>query len=211
MCPARQRIEIIRPATVARGALTPDEVRRVLTKRPTGLTGAAGEYFVAAELSLRSWLATVTIKNAPGTDVLAQNLLSGAVVAIQTKTASYGNQFQLDRKCETPATAQNQWYVFVSLGKQGERPSFYVVPHDVVAGAMFAQHREWLSRPARDGTPHKDSRQRSMRVAYISAYVDRWDLLEGPADKAPLLIDEWITECVTNFGLPPGHPGWPTA
>ena len=34
-------------------------------RRPhTGLTGAAGEYYVAAELSRRGWLATVTIKNA---------------------------------------------------------------------------------------------------------------------------------------------------
>ena len=51
----------------------------------TGLTGAAGEYYVAAELSRRSWLATVTIKNSPGTDVLAQRLDRRRLVAIQTK------------------------------------------------------------------------------------------------------------------------------
>jgi hypothetical protein len=36
----------------------------------TGLTGAAGEYHVAAQLSQRGWLATITKKNSPGTDEL---------------------------------------------------------------------------------------------------------------------------------------------
>src|SRR5215471_7552747 len=83
--------------------------------RGTGLTGAAGEYFVAAELSLRGWLATVTIKNAPGTDVLAQNRESGVVVSIQTKTASYGNKFQLNQTCERVALSQHEWFVLVKL------------------------------------------------------------------------------------------------
>jgi hypothetical protein len=195
-----------------RAALTPDEIQRVLVGRPTALTGAAGEYFVAAELSLRGWLATVTIKNAPGTDVLAQNLVSGAVVAIQTKTASHGNRhFQLGEKSEAPATAQNQWYVFVMLNKERMRPRFFVVPRNVVAAAMYAEHREWLSRTARDGTPHRENPRRNMQLAYITGYEDRWDLLERPADEAPLLIDQWYTDCVKKFGLPSNHPGWPSA
>ena len=50
--------------------LSLDEIELIEATRPsrtTGLTGAAGEYYVAAELSRRGWLATVTIKNAPGT------------------------------------------------------------------------------------------------------------------------------------------------
>ena len=152
----------------------------------------------------------MTIKNAPSTDVLAQIPDLGVVVAIQTKTA-YGKHFQLNEKCEKPATAQNQWYVFVKLHEEGTRPSFYVVPRNVVAGAMYAEHREWLSRPARDGTPHRENPMRNMLVACLTGYQDRWDLLENPADQTPLLIDPWYTECVERFGLPAGHPGWPTA
>src|SRR4051812_11084460 len=109
--------------------LSDQEARRILNARPiarTGLTGAAGEYFVAAELSLRGWLATVTIKNAPGIDVLAQNLDTRATVAIQTKTAGYGNEFQLRDKCEIPTAAQNEWYVFVKLHEPRIRPSFFI-------------------------------------------------------------------------------------
>jgi hypothetical protein len=159
-------------------------------RRPTGLTGAAGEYFVAAELSLRGWLATVTIKNAPWTDVLAQIPDRGLAVAIQTKTASGGTRFQLNEKCEIPATAQNQWYVFVRLQAKETRPNFYVVPHNIVAGATYAEHRWWLSEPALDGTPHKDNPRRVIGAQHVTGYEDRWDLLERPADEAPLLAGE---------------------
>lgn len=173
------------------------------------MTGAAGEYFVAAELSLRAWLATVTIKNAPGTDILAQRPATGSIVAIQTKTASFGNKFQLGKKDELPSRADNEWYVLVKLHEQRTRPTFYVVPRNVIAGATFAQHREWLSKPRRDGRPRNDGTQRVMIPSEFAGYEDRWDLLEHPANAAPLLIGAWYEKCVRDFGLPPGHPGWP--
>jgi hypothetical protein len=188
------------------------EIKEVMDRRPiasTGLTGTAGEYFVAAELSLRGWLATVTIKNAPGTDVLAQKRTTGVVVAIQTKTASFGNPFQLSKNCETPTTVQNEWYVLVKLHEPKTRPSFYIVPRNIVAGAVYAQHQEWLSRPGRGGKPHNDNPRRILQPKWFAGYEDRWDLLGEPADQAPLLIDPWYTECVERFGLPSEHPGWP--
>jgi hypothetical protein len=62
---------------------------------------------VAAELSLRGWLATPTIKNAPGTDVLAQYREEGILVAIQTKTASMGNQFMLNARRLLPSPGRS--------------------------------------------------------------------------------------------------------
>ena len=38
------------------------------------ITGVAGEYFVAAELSRRGWIAAMTIKNTPNIDVIATTL-----------------------------------------------------------------------------------------------------------------------------------------
>jgi hypothetical protein len=59
------------------------------------LTGAAGEYFVAAELSRRGWAASVTPKGVERTDVLAQHVDTGAVVALQVKTTTTGTSFTL--------------------------------------------------------------------------------------------------------------------
>jgi hypothetical protein len=201
----------IASAVTFKRTLTAEEAEQLLATRPikmTGLTGAAGEYFVAAELSLRAWLATVTIKNAPGTDILAQKLGTGTTIAIQTKTANEGNNFQLSAKCEIPSSALNQWFVFVKLHGIGTRPSFFIVPRNVVAGAVYAQHKEHLSRPGKSGKPHKDSTLRIIRARYIMGYEDRWDLLEAPTTDAPLLIDPYYSAFVETFGLPENHPGW---
>jgi hypothetical protein len=54
------------------------------------ITGAAGEYFVAAELSARGWIATISVRGAPATDVLAQHAETGRLIAVQTKAAGTG-------------------------------------------------------------------------------------------------------------------------
>src|SRR4051794_2804505 len=108
------------------------------------LTGAAGEYFVAAELSRRGWLATVTIKNAPRTDVLARRLDSPRLIAIQSKTSASGNQnVRLSERDEAPALG-DEWFVCVALGDPDALPTYYVVPRDVIAERIYSDHREWL-------------------------------------------------------------------
>lgn len=177
--------------------------------RVTGLTGAAGEYYVAAELSLRGWLATPTIKNAPGTDVLAQYREKGILVAIQTKTASLGNQFMVNASMERPSSANNEWVVLVKLHELGSRPSFFIVPHDHVAAAAYAQHKRWLGTPGRGGRQHRDNPRRMLIAKQFLDYEDRWDLLLRHTSEVPNLLGADYSECIALWGVPPGHPGMP--
>lgn len=175
----------------------------------TGLTGAAGEYYVAAELSLRGWLATPTIKNAPGTDVLAQYREKGILVAIQTKTASMGNQFMVHESIERSSAADNEWVVLVKLHELGTRPSFFILPHDHVAAAAYAQHRRWLGTPGREGKQHNDTARRMLIAKQFVGYEDRWDLLLRPTTEVPNLLGDDHAECISLWGVPPGHRGMP--
>ncbi len=179
-------------------------------KRGTGLTGAAGEYYVAAELSLRGWLATPTIKNAPGTDVLAQYREAGILVAIQTKTASFGNQFMMNAGIERPSMADNEWVVLVKLHEIKSRPSFFVVPLNHVAAAAYAQHRRWLGTPGQGGQEHRDNPRRTLIAKRFLDYEDRWDLLLQPTSAVPNLLGADYAECIAAWGVPPGHPGMPS-
>ena len=43
------------------------------TRPSTILTGVSGEYFVAAELSRRGYIASITLRNTAGVDVLASS------------------------------------------------------------------------------------------------------------------------------------------
>ena len=59
-----------------------------MTKLSTIQTGVSGEYFVAAELSRRGFVASLTLRNTRGIDVLASNADATKSVGIQVKTCS---------------------------------------------------------------------------------------------------------------------------
>src|SRR5262249_29751282 len=54
------------------------------------LTGIAGEYFVAAELSRRGYVASLTLRNTRGIDILASNTDATKSVGIQEKGKGSG-------------------------------------------------------------------------------------------------------------------------
>ena len=60
--------------------------KKIKDKISTGLSGLSGEYFVAAELSRRGFLASIMLRNTKGIDVLAANSSATAIAAIQVKT-----------------------------------------------------------------------------------------------------------------------------
>jgi hypothetical protein len=78
-----------------------------------GLTGVAGEYFVAAELSRLGYIATLTLKNTRGIDILAANLKATKSTSIQVKTnQGRKKEWTLHQKAED-LMADNLFYVFV--------------------------------------------------------------------------------------------------
>ena len=103
-----------------------------MRKLSTTQTGVSGEYFVAAELSRRGYVASITLRNTRGIDILASNANATKSVGIQVRT-SQGTRadWMMNRKAEGEL-AQNLFYVFVCLPPSGE-PQFYVVPRQVVA------------------------------------------------------------------------------
>jgi len=178
-----------------------------MARTPTGLTGTAGEYHVAAELSRRGWLATVTIKNSPGTDVLAQKVQPPAqLVAIQTKTTSKGNaRYLLKKSEERLSTRPDEWFVFVALRELDERPDFYIVPRNVVACRLYSDHRNWLATPGRGGRPHNPTDTSDIDADQLEGYSERWDLLDHPTTTAPFLgRDSWI-EVAQRWPRPEGY------
>ncbi|MBN2094879.1 MAG: hypothetical protein JW727_02425 [Candidatus Aenigmarchaeota archaeon] len=51
------------------------------------LCGVSGEYFVAAELSRRGHIASITLRNTKGVDILCSNAEATKTVGIQVKTS----------------------------------------------------------------------------------------------------------------------------
>jgi|SRR6185503_4046343 len=147
----------------------------------TGLSGIAGEYFVAAELSRRGYVASITLRNTRGIDILASNSDATRSVGIQVKTKQgRGAEWMLNQKVETLDLAKNLFFVFVCLNDL-DGPDYYIVPRKTVITYARDHHAEWLRTPRRDGGAHRDSTMRKFRDPE-GDYRERWDILGlGPA------------------------------
>ena len=70
-------------------------------KLESNLVGVAGEYLVAGELSLRGYIASITLRNSRGIDIIASSADGSKSISIQVKTNSDGRKsWILNKKSE---------------------------------------------------------------------------------------------------------------
>jgi hypothetical protein len=142
----------------------------------SGLSGIAGEYFVAAELTRRGYVATLTLRNTRGIDILASNIDATRYVGIQVKSKQgRGPEWVLNQNVETLDLAENLCFVFVCLNDLGT-PEYYVVPHRHVGTYARENHAKFLSTPGRGGRIRRDTAMRKFRDP-DGAFLNRWDHL----------------------------------
>jgi hypothetical protein len=145
-------------------------------KKQTILTGVAGEYFVAAELSRRGYIASITLRNTRGMDILATNQEGSRSITIQCKTTQKSRKkWMLNEKCEEFFPAKH-FYVFVALGSVDERPSYHIVPSRIVADQTKREHSNWKRKRRRDGKKHGYSAVRIFSDEQ-DEFLEKWDKL----------------------------------
>ena len=140
------------------------------------LSGVAGEYYVAAELSALGYIASITLRNTKGIDIVCSNSDATKTVSIQVKTRRQrAREWMLNQKVED-YYADNLFYVFVTLNDHEQAPDYFIVPSKVVADYSKVTHKEWLSTPGRSGAVHNDTPVRKFKDKE-EKYMNRWDLL----------------------------------
>lgn len=151
-------------------------------KLSSGLSGVAGEYYVAGELSVRGYIASITLRNTKGVDILCSNDDATKSVGIQVKTNKRsGREWMLNQKAEG-YYADNLFYVFVNLHEGKRPPDYFIVPSKTVATYAKESHEEWRTSPGRNGQQHNDTTMRKFSDKE-EEYLNRWDLL-GLQDNA---------------------------
>ena len=141
----------------------------------TGLCGVAGEYFVAAEFSRRGYVASLTLRNTRGIDILASNTDATKSVGIQVKAIQgSGKEWMLNQKIENDI-ATNLFFVFIRLNDLNA-PDYYIVPREEVARYARDNHQRWLNTPGRKGQQHQDTPMRKF-ADNENKYLNKWELL----------------------------------
>lgn len=148
------------------------------------LAGIAGEYYVAAELSRHGYIASITLRNTRGLDILASSADASRQVVIQVKTNQNGERSWILQKSAEGYYADNLFYVFVSLKKLYTRPDFFIVPSEQVANQVKTSHAEWLKSPGLGGRPHHDNPMRKFIVT-DETYHEKWKLLGLDSPELP--------------------------
>jgi hypothetical protein len=141
------------------------------------LTGIAGTYYVAAELSRQGYVALVTIKNTSAIDLIVSSQGNFNSVGIQVKTSQISkNQGWILSKKNEELISDNIIYVFVHLKNDNSMPDFHVVTSTIVADTITKRHKNWLDAPGIKNQQHNDS---AIRTFYDNenVYKDKWDLI----------------------------------
>ena len=145
-------------------------------KLTTLLSGVAGEYFVAAELSRKGFIASITLRNSKGVDILASNFEASRSVAIQVKTNQGSKRGWLMSSKAEGFYSENHFYVFVNLNGLAGSPEYFIVPSKTVAEYVTTRHAAWLATPGKKGRVHQDNSIRKFSDPE-GKYLNRWDLL----------------------------------
>ena len=103
------------------------------------MSAVCGVYFVAGELSRLGYVTLTTTRNTKGPDIIVSNHDFSKTVNIEVKTRKEKQRIWPIGK---PKRCGKMFYVFVALGRNKERPEYYVVPYDYV----FGRYEEWQSR-----------------------------------------------------------------
>ena len=141
-----------------------------------GLSGIAGEYFVAGELSRRGYLASITLRNTRGIDILVSNADASKSVGIQVKTGQHSRKSWILCGKAEQIFSDTLFYVFVNLNGLTAAPTYHVVPSKVVADYCKTSHAEWFATPGRHGQAHNDNDARNF-ADFDNKYLNAWDSL----------------------------------
>jgi len=164
--------------------------------RGNKLTGAVGEFLVAAELCRRNLVATPFSGNVPHYDIIASGE-HGGHLAVQVKTINGGNwQFSINKFVEVfrdgdrqilgellPEPYPDLRYVMVVLGSDGERDRFFILTWPQLRDTIVNGYRDYLARHHGVRPRAPDSLHVSLSIAEIASFEDKWDtLVESVAD-----------------------------
>jgi hypothetical protein len=166
--------------------------------------GLAGEFYVLAQLVQHNLVATLTLANTKGVDILVANPELNRLFKIEVKTTAsgprYGSIFANEPCYAWPMSAKHEcligedlFYCFVVLRECTQLPRFFIVPSLYVATYVREQHAYWLR------TRQKPVANTNMRLFRIPAsdplgFENNWGVLAGEAvqEKHRVLAEPWL-------------------
>lgn len=160
----------------------------IMSIKTTTLTGAAGEHYVMYRLLRMGFVAGLSPRGAPNSDIIVTSVDGKTTVVLQVKTRNeLGSDggWHMKEKHEC-LNSKNLFYCFVDFQ---DAPVVYVVPSSVVADVLCKAHKKWLSTPGKNGAKRNDTDMRRLLPDYknlnlqsypggwLEKYRENWEIL----------------------------------
>lgn len=154
----------------------------------------AGEFLVLSRLSLKGYIATLTLGHTKGVDILLTNSATGRLFKIEVKTTTNGYikskhyglniEWQMNIKHEA-IKDKKLFYCFVQLEKgMPDNPRFFIVPSAKVAEYVKGDDEYYYTYEHKKPVKHTDMRLFRMgldnkaRGLPIADYEDKWSYFD---------------------------------
>jgi hypothetical protein len=166
--------------------------------------GLSGEFYVLAQLVQRGLVASLTLANTKGVDILVSNARLNQLFKIEVKTTDRGPRYESlfsNEPCYGwPMSAKhehvvdtNLFYCFVALRGVEHLPRFFIVPSDYVAMYVREQHAYWL-RTRQRAVAETAMRRFRIQSSDPLGFENNWAVLAGEAvpEKHRMLVEAWF-------------------
>jgi len=143
----------------------------------------AGEYLVAARLSMMGYLVTITPKGAPEVDLLVYDLEMNRFTSIQVKTVRQnfvplGVEATKDNIDEKLKLNIKRPYVVVRLNKSWKDSRFFIVPAEEMRRLAKEEYEKWL-RESRHMKPIEELERTpqplGVSINRIQPFEEKWE------------------------------------
>jgi len=139
------------------------------------LIGLTGEYFVAGMMSLKGWVASLTLKNYPSVDIFGLNPVTGKTINIQVKTTRERTSYQIGLRHDQRDEIKDYIpcpYVFVHIDK-AIIIRYYILTREQMIELIEKTDDDYFNR----------SRLKEIKIDYpiaielkhLKPFEDKWD------------------------------------
>ncbi len=146
--------------------------KRNLDKHLIGLTG---EYFVAGMMSLKGWVASLTLKNYPSVDIFGLNPQTEKTVNIQVKTIRGGKNYPIGLTHATIDKAKDKItcpYVFVHIDKH-DVVRYFIVSRKKLIDIIKTSDKDYLSKSRKK--PVQQTNPVGIPINYLLPFENEWN------------------------------------
>jgi hypothetical protein len=137
------------------------------------LIGLTGEYFVAGMMSLKGWVASLTLKNYPSVDIFGLNPETNKTVNIQVKSTKDKKDYQIGLKRSQRNLIHEKItcpFVFVHIDKL-DNIRYFILTKKELTDLVELRDDEYYNRPRK--APLKDY-PISVKVVDLEKFEDNW-------------------------------------